>query len=222
MAVEVLYFAACRAAVGMDAESVELAGMTVADAVAALVARHAALAPIVGHCRVAVNQDFVASDAVVPDGAEFVLIPPVAGGDERPPRVVAVLDRPLEVDDVLPAVCHPGAGAEVVMVGTVRDHHAGESVTKLVYEAYAPMAEKVFAAILDGIEAEFAGVRTSVVHRTGELMVGEHAVIAAASAPHRQDAFLACQAIIDRLKADAPIWKHEHRASGEVWVGLGP
>lgn len=137
-----------------------------------------------------------------------------------------ILSTPLDVEAVISRVVHHGAGAQVVLVGTVRDHtptkEGREGVTALKYEAYIEMATKVIAAIVREVEAEFEGVRGAVDHRTGELALGDRAVVVAASAPHRADAFAACSRIIDRLKEDAPIWKHETRSSGQVWVGLGP
>ena len=138
-----------------------------------------------------------------------------------------ILTTPLSVDDVISRVAHHGAGAQAILIGTVRDHTptgdgTTEGVTHLKYEAYVEMATKVIDGIVRDVETEFLGVRGAVDHRTGDLTLGDRAVVVAASAPHRQDAFAACAKIIDRLKEDAPIWKHETRSSGHVWVGLGP
>ena len=221
--VEVLFFAACRACTDTDSAALPLAGQTVERALAVLVERYPDLARVLPHCRFAVAQSFGDKDHVLRDGDELALIPPVGGGQQEPPRVRArVIDTPLSVDAVLARVGHPGAGAEVVMIGCVRDRAAGQTVERLKYEAYVPMAEKVIADIIVAIEAEIEGVRGAVDHRIGMLDIGERAVVVAASAPHRAEAFAACRAIIDRLKDDAPIWKHEHRQGGVVWVGLGP
>jgi molybdopterin synthase catalytic subunit len=218
--VKVLYFAACRERAGTGEESLELAGKTVDEAVAAIVARHPDLEPIVGHCRVAVNQAFVKGTDEVPAGAELALIPPVAGGDSG--GRARVLDEPLSVDLAIDLVARPEAGAQVIMIGTVRDHAEGVGVESLEYEAYAAMAEKVIAGIVAEVEAEHAGTRAAVLHRTGHLSIGDRAVVVAVSSPHRAEAFAACARVIDRLKEDAPIWKREHREGGVLWVGLGP
>lgn len=137
-----------------------------------------------------------------------------------------VLDVPLSIDAVVQRVVHTGAGAVVVLLGLVRDHTkkdgARVDVTKLEYEAYAPMAEKVMAAICDEAASKWPGVRAAVDHRVGSLSLGDAAVVVVASAPHRADAFAACSYVIDRLKEDAPIWKREHGSDGISWVGLGP
>jgi molybdopterin synthase catalytic subunit len=126
---------------------------------------------------------------------------------------------PLGVDEVVEAVGHAGAGAIDVFVGVVRDTSDGRAVTRLDYEAYATMAEAEMARIGEDIEREIAGARVAVLHRVGSLAVGDAAVVCAASAPHRAEAFLACRAFIDRIKARVPIWKREHGPDGSAWVG---
>jgi molybdopterin synthase catalytic subunit len=125
----------------------------------------------------------------------------------------------ITVDEVVAAVAHPGAGGIDVFVGMVRDASEGKTVTRLDYEAYATMAEAEMKRIAEEIEREIAGSRVAVVHRIGSLGVGEAAVICAASAPHRAEAFIACRALIDRIKARVPIWKREHGPDGSAWVG---
>ncbi len=224
--IRVLYFAAARERAGVATDEVEpgASGSTVADVLAVVVARRPGLAAIASQCRVAVDQVFAKPDATVPDGAEVAIIPPVSGGAVGK---AVVLDVPLSVDAAIAAVQHPGAGAVVVMLGTVRDHvsvdgQVKDGVARLEYEAYAAMAEQVMGAIVDEAEQRWPGVRGHVLHRTGSLQVGDTAVVVATSAAHRAFAFDACRHVIDRLKQDAPIWKREHRTSGTVWVGLGP
>lgn len=221
--VTVLYFAAARERAGTDREELDLAGKPVRDVLEMLRELHPELERVLPQCRVAVNQAFTDGDAVVPEGAELALIPPVAGGDEaEDARRVRVTQEPLSVDATLAPVLHDGAGAQVVMIGTVRDHAAGVGVEGLEYEAYVPMAEKVIAAIADEVEAAWPGVRVAVHHRVGALEISDRAVVVAVSSAHRADAFTACARVIDRLKEDAPIWKREHREGGVVWVGMGP
>jgi molybdopterin synthase catalytic subunit len=95
----------------------------------------------------------------------------------------------------------------------------GRAVTKLEYEAYGTMATSEIERIIAEIERELEGVRVAVHHRTGELAVGDVAVLCAASAPHRGAAFRACRLAIDRVKERVPIWKREHGPSGPYWVG---
>jgi molybdopterin synthase catalytic subunit len=128
-------------------------------------------------------------------------------------------ETPLSIDAAVAAVTHPGAGGIAVFVGTVRDENEGRAVTRLEYQAYASMAEKEMAAIGAEITQEMAGARLAVLHRIGSLGVGELAVVCAASAPHRAEAFAACRALIDRIKERVPIWKREHGPGGPYWVG---
>jgi molybdopterin synthase catalytic subunit len=128
-------------------------------------------------------------------------------------------DTPLSIDEAVRAVTHAGAGGVAIFLGTVRDENAGRAVTLLEYEAYPSMAVKEMAAIAAGVESEIAGTRIAVLHRVGQLSVGELAVVCAASAPHRDEAFRACRALIDRIKERVPIWKREHGPDGPYWVG---
>ncbi|HEX9296789.1 MAG TPA: molybdenum cofactor biosynthesis protein MoaE [Polyangiaceae bacterium] len=132
---------------------------------------------------------------------------------------VQVGSHPLSVDDAIARVAHPGAGGIAVFLGTVRDVNDGRAVTKLEYEAYASMACAEMDRIRAEVEWEIPGVRVAALHRVGELGVGEIAVICAASAPHRAEAFRACRLMIDRLKERVPIWKREHGPDGPYWIG---
>jgi len=134
------------------------------------------------------------------------------------PRAL-VTEAPLSLDALLASVSHAGAGAVVTFAGTVRDTNDGRSVTKLEYEAYASMATAEMARICREIEGEVPGVRAAVHHRIGALAVGDTAVLCAASAPHRGEAFRACRFVIDRVKERVPIWKREHGPDGPYWVG---
>ena len=125
----------------------------------------------------------------------------------------------LSLDEVTQEVRHAGAGAIATFEGTVRDTNDGRAVTLLEYEAYGPMAEAELAKILDEIRAEHPEVRVAALHRVGALHVGDAAVLCAASAPHRSEAFRACREAIDRIKARLPIWKREHGPDGPYWVG---
>jgi molybdopterin synthase catalytic subunit len=133
--------------------------------------------------------------------------------------LVALRSEALSVDEAIGHVQHAGAGAVCVFLGMVRDNSEGRPVVKLEYEAYATMAAAEMQRIAAEIAAELPEVRLAVLHRTGALAVGEVAVVCAASAPHRGEAYRACRALIDRVKARVPIWKREHGPEGAYWVG---
>lgn len=125
----------------------------------------------------------------------------------------------LSIDEVVARVARPGAGGVDVFVGCVRDENDGRAVVLLEYDAYRPMALAEMQRIGEEIEATTAGVRVAAAHRVGPLRVGDLAVVCAASAPHRAEAFAACRALIDEIKHRVPIWKREHGPDGAYWVG---
>jgi molybdopterin synthase catalytic subunit len=125
----------------------------------------------------------------------------------------------LSLDEVVTEVEHAGAGAVATFLGVVRDTNEGRAVTLLEYEAYGSMAEAEIDRIQAEIVAALPGVRVSALHRVGALRVGDAAVVCAASAPHRAEAFHACRMLIDRIKASVPVWKREHGPDGPYWVG---
>ena len=133
--------------------------------------------------------------------------------------LVDVRENPLSIDEAVAHVATPSAGGIALFVGVVRNVNDGRDVTKLEYQAYPSMARAEIARIATEIEAEFAGATVSALHRVGSLAVAEIAVVCAASAPHRDEAFRACRALIDRIKARVPIWKREHGSSGAAWAG---
>jgi molybdopterin synthase catalytic subunit len=222
VSITVRYFAAARELAGRSDEAIALpqGDPTIGDASALLAARHVALAPYLSRMRFAVNGEFAALSTRVHDGDELVLVPPVAGGSDSV-SLVAIRDTPLSIDEVVAAVRHRGAGGICVFLGIVRDHAEGKPVARLEYEAYVELATKETRAIADAIVREHPDVRLALVHRVGSLEVADVAVIAAASAPHRADAFAACRALIDRVKETVPIWKKEWGPDGHAhWVNL--
>lgn len=133
-------------------------------------------------------------------------------------RLLSLREAPLSLDECYAAVLTPETGGVTLFIGTVRNNNQGQGVTLLEYQAYAAMAERELRAIAAEIEAELPGTRLACLHRTGALRVGDIAVICAAGAPHRGEAFTACRALIDRLKARVPIWKREHGDDGPYWL----
>jgi molybdopterin synthase catalytic subunit len=125
----------------------------------------------------------------------------------------------IDLSEAIAAVEHPSAGGIATFLGVVRDHNDGKAVSLLEYEAYGEMAERELGAIESEIAAAVPGVRVFALHRVGPLGVGDVAVVCAASAPHRGEAFAACRKLIDEIKSRLPIWKREHGPDGPYWVG---
>ena len=130
---------------------------------------------------------------------------------------------PLSLIEAYALADDPANGAVVVMSGTVRNQTDGQSVVALEYQAYEPMALRVFEAIASDIRKQWPDVnRIAIHHRTGRLQIGEISVVVAVGCPHRSEAFEACKYAIDTLKHNAPIWKKEHWADGSSsWVSIG-
>jgi molybdopterin synthase catalytic subunit len=186
----------------------------VADLRALLLRQFPGLIPLDARVRVSVNRELAEGDARLSEGDEVALLPPVAGGA----GVCTLTASRIDVAEVVTRVTGPDVGGVVTFVGTVRDHARGRSIDHLEYEAYPEMAEREMHRIADEAAARFPGTRVAMAHRTGHLAVGEIAVVVAAAAPHRAEAFSACRFAIDTLKERVPIWKKEITSDGAYWV----
>jgi len=199
--VSVRLFAGLRERAGADRVQVELPdGARVADLLEAM-----ELAP--RSCVVAINREYADAAAPVREGDEVALVPPVSGGSGVV-RDVRVTAEALDVTAVAAAVRDPAAGAIVVFEGVTRE------VPELDYEAYVEMAEAKLLAIGEEVAAAYGCCAVALEHRVGTVPLSEPSVIVAASAAHRSEAFNAARALIDRVKAEAPIWKVEVGADG--------
>jgi molybdopterin synthase catalytic subunit len=128
-------------------------------------------------------------------------------------------DDPIEPRALVERVMRRSDGAYVLFEGVVRDHHDGKAVESIFYDAYRPMAEKEIEKIVGEIEVQYPDVALAVVHRLGQLVVGDSSIAIVAASPHRAEAFGACRMMIDRIKETVPIWKKERGPGGEEWVG---
>ena len=134
-------------------------------------------------------------------------------------RLIAIRDTELSVDEVRDAIADPAAGGDVLFVGTVRDNDADRGVTALSYTAH-PSAAAEIRRVAEDIVAKYEVIAIAAVHRVGDLAVGDLAVVVGVSCAHRAEAFDACHAMIDELKASVPIWKHQRFTDGsDEWVG---
>jgi len=215
MRIHLLAFASAGDALGaseMDLEMPE--GSRVADLRGRLDRDHPQLALLWPRLAVAVDGRVVPLDTPLSDGAEVALLPPVSGGSHDQPLRAALVDGPIDVDQVAASVAGPSRGAVVLFLGTVRDHHAGRTVGKLTYSAYCSMALDGLRRIVEELEAAAPGLRAAIVHRLGEVPVGEASVAIAVGSPHRAAAYEASRTALERLKTEIPIWKMEHYTEG--------
>ena len=133
--------------------------------------------------------------------------------------MLGLTEEPIDITALVDAVADPTCGALVTFAGMVRDHHEGQRVTGLEYQAYRPMAEKCLAELVEETRARWPEVRVAVLHRIGRLEIGEVSVALAVASPHRVEAYEASRLLIERIKVDLPIWKKEFTEEGVVWVG---
>lgn len=130
----------------------------------------------------------------------------------------AIVEAPLNASDIANLVVDPECGAVATFVGTVRRLNLGRRVERLEYEAYAPLAVRVFERIAAEAAERWPRTALAVHHRVGRVSVGEASVVIAAASSHRAEAFAVCRYAIERVKQIAPIWKREHFEGGDVWV----
>ena len=126
--------------------------------------------------------------------------------------------QPIDLNRVIDAVTAAECGGISVFLGTVRNHSGGKPVSKLEYQAYEEMAVPELKQLAKEVMAECGCHKLAVIHRVGTLEIGDVAVVVAASAAHRKEAFSGCRTMIDRLKERVPIWKKEFGEDGATWI----
>jgi MoaE-MoaD fusion protein len=233
--VRIRLFAVQRELAGTREVPVELPeGAVVEDAWGALVARHPTLAPGRASVRFARNGDYAEATTGLADGDEVAMIPPVSGGAGR--RILELRATPFTtaiLAELADALAIPEDGAVVGFLGRTRStagtpapgqeaeaaRHAGRAVESLEYEAHDTMALTTLGQIADEVVERFGVEGLAIVHRSGDVPLGEPSIAVVAVAPHRDAAFAAARYAIDETKARAPIWKAERFADGHVWIG---
>lgn len=217
MRVHVLFFGLLKDFAGRSEDSLELpGGASVADLLTHYsngIPRFQDFLPAVA---VSVNADYVRRDAVLRDGDEVALLPPVSGGAGEQ-RTCIVRER-IDTQRLADNLKHPSDGAVVTFDGIVRDNSRGRRTLFLDYEAYEPMAARELEKLATEAMGRFRIRDVSIVHRVGRLEIGETSVAIVVAAAHRAAAFEACHWVIDTLKKTVPIWKKEHFADGAVWA----
>ena len=200
-------FAMLRERAGASEVTLDLPeGARVRDAIDSL-AGVAAGVPVV----MAVNREYADENVVLAADDELALVPPVSGGDSALVHA-RVTEDPLSVDFLAGLVRNPAAGAVVIFEGITR------GVDALDYEAYTEMAREKMQAIVSAVKDEYGLTAIAAEHRVGRVPLSQPSVIVAASAPHRGEAFAGARDAIDRIKAEAPIWKKEIEGGAGGWV----
>ena len=218
MQVRVLFFGVLKDLLSSSGEAVTLPeGATVAHLMEQL--RNGGAHPVWSAMAVAVNREYAAASAVLHEGDEVALLPPVSGGADVAAMVpiVALTREPIDRDALVAALQQPGDGAVVVFDGIVRDNTRGRKTLHLDYEAYEEMALDQMQKLAREAGERFAIDRVGVVHRLGRLEIGESSIVIVVTSAHRAAAFDACRWLIDTLKRTVPVWKKEHFTDGAVW-----
>lgn len=217
MRVRLLAFASASEALGAAEIDLDLPdGSGVEDLRDRLASGHPSIGSLWNRLAIAVNGQIVNRRERLHDGDEVALLPPVSGGliEADDPLAKHLVHRPIDVDALSHASLAPDCGAIVSFLGTVRAEFDGRPVAGIHYSAYSSMAE----ARLETIEAELRqaheGLRLRIVHRLGELEVGEVSIAILAASPHRDAAYSACREALERVKREVPIWKRERYADG--------
>lgn len=202
MQVTVRFFATVRDVVGAGERKVRLAdGATLRALLDSIYSEHPRLRGSEATLLLAVNHEFADPGAVLHEGDEVAVMPPVSGGTGG---LVEVRKGAIDVEAVVGSVRRDDAGAVVLFLGTVR---ADPGVKALDYEVYRPMALQKMAGIAEAAKAKFGVLEVSIVHRLGRVRLGGDSVAIAVAAPHRREAFAACEWAMDEVKKVVPIWK---------------
>ncbi len=216
MRIRLLAFATAADALGSERDLDLPAGATIGDLRDRLLADSPALSRLWPRLAIAIDGRLARLEEEIPDGAEVALLPPVSGG--APEARAALTDGPIDVGAISAAVAGPGRGAIVLFLGTVRNAHGGRKVAALTYSSYRRMAEQKLGEIVADLESQGIDLRAAIVHRLGDVAVGEPSVAIAVASPHRAEAYEASRTALERLKAEVPIWKRERYADGsEAW-----
>ena len=205
-------------------------GGQVKDLVGAIEAGYPAIGELIQKKKVlvSVNQEIAHEETIVHAGDEIALLPPFAGGSSVSPaddsQFVRVQRENFSLDQEIDRVRSRSTriGGIATFLGVARDRSRGRDVDRLTFEYYEGMAQKKLREIRERALQDFGILELLIIHRYGEISIGENIVLIIAGAEHRAEAFRACQWAIDELKQITPIWKLERTPEGEVWVEEHP
>jgi len=217
MRIHVLFFGFIHDLTGLREEQVELGeGETLQGLRRLYENRFPRLAELAGSLLFAVNQQIAGPLAVLHEGDEVALMPPVSGGTDD--SCYRITSEKISASDFASSLHSPSDGAMVTFEGVVRNHSNRRRTLYLEYEAYEPMALRKMQEIGAEARQKFEIHSVGIIHRTGRLEIGETSVAIVVTSAHRRPAFEACLHLIDRLKLVVPIWKKEFFEDGAVWA----
>lgn len=220
--IKVRFFAAIKERVGKEELTLEIGEVTLADLLNSLGREIPGFEALMRDLRVmvAVNHEMADTKTIIKDGDEVAFIPPFSGGE----GMVRVQEKDFSVDEEIERVKKTSKriGGISVFLGTARDFSKGKDISGLSFEHYPVMAERKLNEIRERAIKDFRVIEVSIVHRIGQIGIGENIVLIVAAAEHRKEAFQACEFAIDELKRITPIWKKETTVTGEEWVEEHP
>jgi MoaE-MoaD fusion protein len=227
MQVRILFFATLKDIIGAREMRLEVpSGATVGDVLTHLEGSYPRVKDYRPVVLTAINEEYADQTALVNDGDEVAIFPPVSGGNigsdilriDRPGELYQITRDPIDAQAVSRRLLRAGDGAICVFEGVVRNNSKGKRTLHLVYEGYEPMALKKLEEIGIFVKQAWEIGCIAIIHRLGHLDIGETSVAVIVTSPHRRAAFDACHYAIDKLKKVVPIWKKEFFEDGEVWV----
>ena len=224
--IKIRFFGVLQDVVGIREETCEQAALdTVGGVFEAYATRFPRLRELRRSILFARNQHFCDHAVQLADGDEIAFLPPVSGGSDGIGQQMVdagghffVLTRdPIDTSALVSRVRQDIDGAVVVFEGVVRNNNHGKSVRCLEYDCYEEMAIRSMAELRVDLAHRYEISRFAMVHRLGQVPVGEASVVVVVAAPHRKPAFSAAMEAMDRLKSEVPIWKKEHFENGAIW-----
>ena len=222
MRVQVLFFGVLKDIVGRPSEALELdEGATVGDVLQHYESRIPKLGQVLPSVALSVNQHYAGPGAVLREGDEVALLPPVSGGLPAVSRA-AIVREPIDTQKILGQIKRPEDGAAIAFEGIVRNNTKGRQTLYLDYEAYEDMALKQMEGLAEEALERFQVRDVALVHRLGRLQIGETSVLIVVASAHRGAAYEASRWLIDTLKRTVPIWKKEYFVDGAVWADGEP
>lgn len=229
MRIRVLLFGQLKDIVGRQEETLDLQpGANLSAVVSRYGERFPRFQALAGSIACSLNQEYATASAILRDGDEVGLLPPVSGGKSglEEPRSehcsCFIVREPISAQQVVDTIKAPEDGATIAFEGIVRNNSRGRRTLYLDYEAYEAMALNEMRKLAQMALERFAVRDVRLVHRLGRLEIGETSVLIVVSAGHRGPAFEACRWLIDTLKKTVPIWKKEYFEDGAVWADGEP
>jgi molybdopterin converting factor subunit 1 len=227
MKVKVLFFATLKDIVGSRELRVDVpAGTTIEALLTHLESSYPRMKDYRSILLTALNEEYVDKETRIEEGDEVAMFPPVSGGEvqadplivTRPGELYQITRDPIDAQKIGRELLRPEDGAVCVFEGVVRNHSKGKRTLYLEYEGYESMALKKLEEIGVFVRHAWDIGTVAIVHRLGDLQIGETSVAVIVTSSHRRAAFDACHYAIDKLKKVVPIWKKEFFEDGEVWI----